>query len=134
MASVLLRSLPLAARVAWVPLVVCAMGLMEQSAQASCGDYVHIGGQLPADVEHLAAAKSHSIPAVPCQGPTCRARMPEPFTPPAPPPVMTAPSDLLAETALAAPGLAHGWRRLSSEPLSLPQPGSDIFHPPRSRA
>ena len=134
MVSVLFRMLPLAARVAWVPLVVCALGHFEQTAQASCGDYVLIGGELPADVEHMAGVKTHSMPGVPCNGPTCRARIPEPFTPPAPPPVMTAPSDMLAGNTLPAPGLEQGWRRLASEPLSLCQAGSDIFHPPRPRA
>ena len=134
MTSVLDRSLSLATRVAWVPLVVCAMGLMEQTAQASCGDYVHIGGQLPADVEPVGAAKDHSLPAVPCHGPTCRARMPQPLTPPAPPPVMTAPSDLLSGQTLPTSSREPGWRALASEPLALPAPGSDIFHPPRSRA
>lgn len=122
------------ARVVWVPLVVCAMGLLEQSAEASCGDYVHISGQMPTGAADVAGLPDHSTPDVPCQGPMCRNQTPRPFTPPAPPAPVTTPTDMLAGQFLAAPRLESAWHWLASEPLVKSGPGSSIFHPPRRGA
>lgn len=122
----MLRTLRLPVRPIAAALLL-AVGLFGSAgrAEASCGDYVTIDGQL---VTHEPAPLGE-----PCQGPNCSAReapTPAPFAPPTTsnPPPKDRPADLAA-TADPTPGF---------ERVGEPPAGRAIhraylpFHPPRS--
>ena len=115
--------------------VLCAPG----RAAATCGDYLHVGGDQPAaDVNKPAgdhgSQHQQNTPRPPCDGPSCSGKSGTPVAP------LSAPvTDPGASKQWAARGGAEAdggggtrWSApISSDSSPIHVPGS-IFHPPRA--
>ena len=108
--------------------------LTPRAAEASCGDYVRIGGQAAMAAHDMhdqpKEAKDHGAPHRPCRGPGC-SRAPLPAQAPVPVTVV-----LLEQWAVVnadAPPTLHCRTKLLAEPAERVAAGfrSSILRPPR---
>jgi hypothetical protein len=110
-------------------------------ANASCGDYVHIGNPGKAAPGLMSIERGNSVsgwiaggahlPKPPCSGPQCRGEVPRPVVPPAVP-VQLSHSEMALPTpqlgAFDVAGEAIDQEAVSGIPAGLPL---SLFRPPR---